>query len=222
MSYVKVGTCLFSLFAATALLWASESDELREKARAMQKESAELVRAGHVEEAEAIARKAAAMLEEAEQLEARHRDGDQHRNKEHHEAEIRELGQLLDKLRHTERELSEAGKQEAAADARHKAERIEMELHELTHKGEHDHGPREVAQRLEHMHVAAEHLHKAGLHEIAEHVVEHAAATERELAEHENRHRGQEVMHELMQQLKEMREEIGQLRKEVKELRERR
>ena len=68
MTYIKLGATIFAFLALTAFVWASESDELREKAKAMQREAAELAEHGHKEEATNLKRKAMAMLEEAEHL----------------------------------------------------------------------------------------------------------------------------------------------------------
>lgn len=216
MSYIKSGAIALSLFTVTAFVWASESDEIREKARAMQREAAELAERGHGEEAENLERKAVAMLEEAEHLK-RHRP-------DHPEAEIREMQERLEMLRMEERELEEVGgKKERIADVRHEAERIERELRGLSrgeHR-EHDDSPDSIARRLEHMRIAVEHLHHAGLHDIAEHVAERAEATERERHERHRHHEG-DVMHEVMKQLDEIRREVGRLRNEVSELREKR
>ncbi len=51
MSCVKLGAIVFSLFAVTAFVRASESDEIREKAQSVQREAAELAEQGHKEEA---------------------------------------------------------------------------------------------------------------------------------------------------------------------------
>ncbi len=48
MTHVKI----VAFFAVTAFVWASESDEIRAKAKAMQREAAELAERGHGEEAE--------------------------------------------------------------------------------------------------------------------------------------------------------------------------
>jgi hypothetical protein len=216
MSYIKSGAIVLSLFTVTAFVWASESDEIREKARAMQREAAELAERGHGEEAENLERKAAAMLEEAEHL-------DRHRP-DHPEDGIREMQERLEMLRIEERELEEiGGKKERLADVRHEAEKIERELRELSHgeHREHDDSPDSIARRLEHMRIAVEHLHHAGLHEIAEHVAERAEATEPERHERHRHHEG-DVMHEVMEQLDEIRREVGRLRTEVSELREER
>ena len=69
MRYLKLGVTFFAFLAITAFVWASESDELREKAKAMQREAAELAERGHREEAANLKRKAMEMLEEAERLE---------------------------------------------------------------------------------------------------------------------------------------------------------
>jgi methyl-accepting chemotaxis protein len=108
---------------------------------------------------------------------------------------------------------------ERLADVRREAERVQMELRELTHQPHHEHAAPhdEIAGRLEHMRIAVEHLNHAGLHDVAEHVAQRAAAAERELHEHQS-HRGQDVMHEIMQQLDELRHEVGQLRNAVNEL----
>ncbi len=156
------------------------------------------------------------MLEEAEHLERHHPD--------HREAEIREMQERLEMLRHEERELKEiGGKEERLVDVRHEAERIERELHELSRGRHHEEaGPHdEIVRRLEHMRVAVEHLHHAGLHDIAEHVAERAEATERELHEH-HRHHDDDPIHAIMKQLDEIRHEVGRLRDEVNELREKR
>ncbi len=57
MSYIKLGAIALSLFAVTAFVWASESDEIREKAKAMQREAAELAERGHGEEAGTLSAK---------------------------------------------------------------------------------------------------------------------------------------------------------------------
>ena len=69
MSRLNVLFLSFTLVTLAGVLWASEADELREKARAMQRESAELVERGNREEAENLERKAIDMLEKAEKLE---------------------------------------------------------------------------------------------------------------------------------------------------------
>ena len=212
MTHIKLGTLVFAFLAVTAFVWASESDELREKAKAMQREAAELAEHGHKEEATNLKRKAMAMLEEAERL--------QHGRLEERHPEIMKLRLHLEKLRQEEKQLEEkAGARERLADVRTEAWRIVRKLRELSHGPEHPHD--DVARRLEHMRIAVEHLNHAGLHDVAEHVAERAEAAERELHERQ-KHHGGDVMHEIMKQLDELRHEVGRLRDEVNELRKKR
>ena len=126
MSYLKLGATLFVFLAVAAFVWASESDELREKAEAVQREAAQLAERGHQEEAANLKRKAMEMLEEAERLE--------HHRPDQREAEIRRMHRLLEKLRLEERELAgHDGNRERLEDVRREAQRVEMELRELSH-----------------------------------------------------------------------------------------
>lgn len=221
MRSFTIGGAILATLTLAAIVWATESDELRERAQAMRREADELAERGHGEEAERLEREALAMLEEAEKLESR---GPQR-------AQIRELEMRLDQLRQEEAELREpGGSDEKLADVRQEAERLERMLHELTHRDDpgHPQSHREAAERLDHMRAAIEHLRHAGLPDVAEHVAHRAEAMERELHErrdegHEGRrHRDpHEPLHEVLQQLEEVRKEVGRLRDEVNELRER-
>ena len=157
MSHIKIGATIFAFLAVTAFVWASESDEIREKAKAMQREAAELAEHGHKEEAANLKRRAIAMLEEAERL--------QHHRPDQRQAEIMELKELLEKLRQEEKKLGEiAGEKERLADVRGKAKQVEMELRELSRQPHHEHdaAPQdEIARRLEHMRIAVDHLNQA-------------------------------------------------------------
>ena len=216
MSYIRIGTLACSLFAVTAVALAAEPDELRERARAMQREVAEHAERGREAEAEKLERRSFEMLEEAER---RMRPTPEHRNPEIRERKER-LKQLEIEAKHWTRI---GGKEERLADIRHEAERIERELHEIAHDGHHEEADshQEAARRLEHMRAAMEHLHHAGLNEIAEHVRKQAEATQHEMHEHE-RHHNDDPFHEIMRQLDEMRHEFGRLRQEVNELKRRR
>jgi hypothetical protein len=219
MSYIKLGALLFSMFAVTAFVGASESDELREKAEAVQREAAELAEQGHNDEAANLKRKAMDMLEKAERLE--------HDRLDQRHPQIMKLNRFLERLRQEEKNLEEvgpaAGVEEGLAAIRRAAEEVETKLRALSQGPPREHrAPEEdIARRLEHMRIAVEHLNQAGLQDIAEHVAQRAEATERELHER-HRQQGGDVMHEVMKQLDEMRHEIGRLRDEVNELREKR
>ena len=215
MSFIKFGMLACSLFAFTAVALAAEPDELRERARAMQREAAELTERGHEAEAEKLQRQSRLLFEEAERR--------MHVQEEQRHTEMRDRQERLERLRLEAGDLARAnGNKERLTEVRHEAERIERELHDLSEGGHRDEvDPRqEMARRLEHMRAAIEHLDQAGLHDIAEHVTERAEATEREMHEHE-RHHGGDPIQEIMKQLDEMRHEFGRLRDEVNELRRR-
>ena len=216
MSPIKLASLVFSmlLFAATA--FASESDEIREQAKAMQREAAELAKHGRHEEAEDLKRQALAMLEEAEHI---HR----HRH-DRRKTEMMEMKELLKELRHEEKKIAALpGEEERLADIRKEAEHVQRELRELSGHPHHEHDvtQHEIGRRLEHMRIAVDHLHEAGLPDIANHVAERAEATERELHQHHERHGG-DVMHQIMKQLDELRHDVRRLRDEVDELRRKR
>jgi len=215
MSYTRIGATIFATLALAAFVWASESDELWEKAKAMQREAAELTERGHGEEAENLERRVLTMLEEAEHLE-RHRP-------DQREVEIRKMQESLEMLRLQESELRKiGGKEDRLADVRREADGIERRLDKVSHNERHEQRrPQdEIAGRLEHMRVAVEHLRHAGLHDIAEHVAVRAEATEREFHEH-HRHHDDNPIHAIMKQLDEIQHEVGRLRDEVSELKER-
>ncbi len=216
MIFIKLGATIFAFLALTSFVWASESDELREKAKAMQREAAELAKEGHKDEAINLKRRAVTMFEDAMRLQQGHM-GQRH-------PEIMKLKQWLEKLRQEEKLLlDEAGAGERLADVRREAKQIEAELGHLSQRPQHEQAaPHEdISRRLEHMRIAVEHLNHAGMHDVAEHVTQRAEATERELHEHQKR-KGGDVMHEIMKQLDELRHDVGRLRNEVSELREKR
>ncbi|MBI2480391.1 MAG: hypothetical protein HYV60_17670 [Planctomycetia bacterium] len=213
MTRIKLGTIVFAFLAVTAFVWASESDELREKAKMMQREAADLAEHGHKAEATNLKHKAMAMLEEAERL--------QHAQLGQQHPEIMKLKQWLEKLRQEEKLLgdkAEAG--ERLADVRREAEQVEAKLRAVSQGPHRDQAPphEDIARRLKHMRIAADHLNQAGLHDVAEHVAQRAEAAERELHEQHRHHEGDPI-HEIMKQLDGLRHEVGRLRDEVNELR---
>ena len=128
MSCITPGAIALSLLTVTAFVWASESDEIRAKARTMQREAAELTERGHGEEAENLERTAMALLKEAEHPE-RHRP-------DHREAEIKEMQERLEMLQLEARILEGVGeKEERLVDVRREAERIERELRRAFSRG---------------------------------------------------------------------------------------
>ncbi|MEZ6089827.1 MAG: hypothetical protein R3C05_17725 [Pirellulaceae bacterium] len=175
MSFIRtIGT--ICILATAALVWASEADQLREKANAMKREAAQLADRGHRQEAENLQRRALSLFEEADRLEHR-------------------------------------------VDVEHDAEFMEHEPHRLPHARHRENEPdrQRLAERLEHMRIAVEHLHQAGLNEIAEHVAQQAAATERELDALRPQHQ-RDAIHEVMKQIDEIRREVHRLAAEVNRL----
>jgi len=276
------------LNAATSLLADERPDRERiiQEARQLQEEAEQLERNGHGEEAEKLQRRAAEMMERAEdiarenseqresarrdqelrelqeQLERHHREvaeaadrlGPEHpevaelRERAQHlareireretprgprpeqrEREIDEIHEHLRRMRQHHEELSQTFGPDhpERRELRQEIEQAERRLQELTAERSHHPEAEEIAGRIEHMHIAADNLRAAGLHDIAEHVMQRAAETERELhGRHEPRPQHDapphEPMHELLRQLEEIRHELGRLRNEVNELRERR
>ncbi len=213
MRHIKLGTLICAFLAVTTFAWASESDEIVEKARAMLREAAELAELGHKEEAAHLKRKAMAMLQESERV--------QHSRLDERHREKVKLMEWLEKLRQEEKLLSEkTGAGERLAHVRREVEMIEDKLRRVSDEPKHEHStpPEDIARRLEHMHIAVEHLNHAGLNDVAEHVALRAKAAQRELHEH-RQEQVADVMPEIMKQLDDLRHEVGRLRDEVNELR---
>lgn len=212
MSHFKISAILFASLTLAACVGASEVDELRGRARAMQRRAAELAEHGNREEAEIFERKSVAMLEEAEHSE--------HRQPDHRDLEIVKMKERLEMLRMNERKLeATSGNEDRLVDVRREAEKVERELKEMSHhpSREQPDPHEEIARKLEHMRIAVEHLHHAGLHDVAESVAERAHATERELHEQHRQNDGTPI-HEIMNQLDEIRHEVARLRGEMNEL----
>jgi len=218
MSRIKLGTIVLACLAVTAFVWASEPDELREKAQAIQREAAELAQQGHQQEAINLKRKALAMMEEAANLE--------HARLDHDHPEIAKLQYWIERIREEEAllvEKVEAENVEAEKqldDLRRKAAAMEDKLRHLVAESEREKAaPREdIARRLEHLRIAVEHLNQAGLPDVAEQIARQAEAAERELHERHRREEG-DVLHAILKQLDELRKDTALLRDAVNQLR---
>ena len=211
MTYPRATLTIFSFFVFVTIGIASESDELREKAREIERKAAELAESGQGEKAEHFEREAAELYKKAD-----------YHEREHHERKIMELKERLEKLQMEERELQEHGTEdEHLDDLRHEIERVKSHLHEMVHTHRDDHrGPDgDIERRLKHMRAAAEHLHHAGLHDVSNHVIQRIHAVERELHHHRDHHEDNPI-HAIMRQLEEMRHEMSRLREELNDLRE--
>ena len=238
-TYLSVSLLLLSSYT----LFASEAEELWDKANAMKREAAELAERGHMEEAKKLGKEAAILFKKVEAIKKDQKDPRWNEiegiKKRMHQLMIeeKEIGDRDDakpRLREIrgEREELERFIHEIMADIkRSEGKHPEKPHHEQPHHpehadgAEHTDGPHrhheEMMHRLENMRIAVDHLHQAGLHDVAEHVAQRAEATERELHEH-HRHHGGDLTDAIMKQLDEIRREVRRLRDEVNELKERR
>ncbi len=216
---------------AASVTFASEADELREKAQAMKRQAVELKEQGRVKAAEDLARKAAELAEAAERLDGK-------RPKVSGE-EIEKLHGHLKDLLDKERRMKEARAPERdLAEIRERIVKTERELDGLRGafkrqvEGRKGPGPHpemmakleEVGRRIKHLRIAAENLHAAGAADLANQIMEKAEAMEREAREakmrmtEEARHRGGPEMGGIPAQIDELRREVARLREEMKEL----
>jgi len=166
MFYLKSGAIALSLFTVTAFVWASESDEIREKARAMQREAAELAERGQRQEAENLERQAVAILQEASDSkrhlpnhsEAEIREMQERRGLSHRQPSRREnlehgdspdgIARRLDHMRISVEHLRHAGLHDIADHVAERAEATERELHKR-HRHHGDDGMHEVMKQLD-------------------------------------------------------------------------
>jgi len=204
-TYLSVSLLLLSSYT----LFASEAEELWDKANAMKREAAELAERGHMEEAKKLGKEAAILFKKVEAIKKDQKDPRWNEiegiKKRMHQLMIeeKEIGDRDDakpRLREIrgEREELERFIHEIMADIkRSEGKHPEQPHHEQPHHpehadgAEHTDGPHrhheeirhheEMMHRLENMRIAVDHLHQAGLHDVAEHVAQRAEATEKEL-----------------------------------------
>lgn len=211
---LRMLVAIFATHVVAAGLWASEGDELRDRARAVQREAAELAAGGHKEEAENLERKSITMFEEAERSEHSQRSDRKTAMRERQE----QLKMLLKEAKAIE---AEGGQPERLNDVRSEIKKLEHQLQALDREPGHpkDRPSAEIARRLEHMVNAIEHLKHAGLADVAAHVAERAEAAERELHAG-TRHHEREPMEQIMRQLEEFRHEMSRLRADIDEIKQ--
>ncbi|MFM9964799.1 MAG: hypothetical protein ACKV2Q_26630 [Planctomycetaceae bacterium] len=173
---------------ATAV-WSSEADELRAKAKAVQKEADQLAKEGRREEADKRYRAVKELLQTAEKHEQK--------PSKSADSKIDELHQHLKALAEKENALKESKNEEGLAELRKHRAAIEHQLAEL--KGHHGskeglkHGGKQptksksfdgledAARRLKHIHIAIENLHAAGLDDVAKELAKRAEAMQHEI-----------------------------------------
>lgn len=233
---------LFGLCATS--VWSDEADELREKAKAVQHEAAQLAKQGHQDEADKLLREAKELLQAAQKHDTKEskphtRKGETAPNADMaHKGEIQELEQRLKEFAVKEQALKEAGnKADLSALQKHRT-KIENELQRLRADLKHQpvahdpdakpdakqkHGARpeveEAARRIKHLRVASENLHAAGRHELAEELAKQAEAMERELHQAHESSAKQKPQHEISKTPDKHAAPLDELRRDVQQLR---
>lgn len=170
----------------TGWTWASEADELRAKAKAVQREAEQLAKEGRKEEAEKHFREAKELLTAASKHDAK--------SSKSSDRDIDELHERLKAISEKEAHAKEAKNKEALAELQKHREAVERELAEhrkqVKHKpgskpdGKHPPEPepmQEVGRRLKHLHAAIDNLNAAGMYDLAEELAKKAEHMQREL-----------------------------------------
>jgi hypothetical protein len=235
MRTISKALILALLLGGATALRASEADELRDKARAIQKEAAALAERGGTEAAERLERQARELIREAERRELQAK-------REAPRPEIeREIGHLKERLQDLllkQKKLVEAKAPEPErAEVREQIAGTERELNALRQRLDRGGEPRpefeaqarkieEAARRIHHIRVAAENLKVAGVHDLAMKLTEQAEKMEREVGEAKERlvremdrpggpdHRDAEIR-ELRWQNERLQAEIRELRQKL-------
>ena len=168
------------VFFVTAPVWSSEADDLRAKAKAVQREAETLAKEGRKEEAEKLGRVVKELLQTAEK-----QDG---KSSTPAHSEVGHLQQRLKTLEEKGRALKESKNEKGLAELqKHRAD-VERELAEHRERmaGTKQTGKRlpkaeeETGLRIKHIRVAVENLNAAGLHDAAEELAKKADSMERE------------------------------------------
>jgi len=217
-----------ALLLTVAATRSSESDQVRDRAKMLQKEAAELAKAGRPGEAEKVAQKANELFKAAESLEDK-RSPTLEQNIEILQGNLKDLLDM-------ERRMKESGASEKdLIGVRQRVVHTERELDLLrrAHRRELDAGKgvgptdrpmpemmaglEEAGRRIKHLRAAAENLHAAGVDDLARNLMEKAEMMERELREAK-----MGMLKEAeRREVEDLRREIGRLRDELSEVRQR-
>lgn len=224
------------LFCCGGVLFASDSDELRERARALRKKASISAEQGNQEQAERLERESAELLEAAERMEVKARGRGEKGDRPGIDKEVHRLKERLQDLRAKEQQMRKGkAPEQELAEVHEQISGIERELKQIHahHAGHGEHPPEARAQaekleivsrRIQHLRVAAQNLKMAEEHDLAHKLMEKAEAMERDVAEARQRlaaetHKGQERRGEHgPDDVRELKEEIQRLRAEIKEL----
>lgn len=191
-AYSKV-ICGLMLFVSGGALFASEGDELRERAEAMRSKAAHLAEQGNKDQARAIEEESTKLLETAERIEAKSSGRPE---KQVGFGTVKKTLKLRDRLQdllNKERIMrDERAPDSELMKVRGEIANIERSLNKIQaqHAEKDDHRPEfraqiekleRVGQRLHHLRVAAEHLKLAEEHDLAHKLMEKAEDIERDV-----------------------------------------
>ena len=181
------------LVSSGGALFASDIDELRERAKAMQTKAALLAEQGNKEEAHEIEKESSKLLEMAERLEAKSNGRPEKEVGFGIDKETTNLKDRLQDLLNKERTMREEQAPESdLLKVRGEIADIERELHKIQsqHAKQGEHRPEfraqiekldRAGQRLHHLRVAAEHLKLAEEHDLAHKLMTKAEDIERDV-----------------------------------------
>lgn len=220
------------VFSCGGVLLASDADELRERAKAIQKKASISAKQGNHDQARQLEMESVELMEAAERLDLKAKEGAKTgiekeirhlkdrlqdlivQEKKMREAKVpeKELNAVREKIAGTERELKmiqahQAGQGKFPPEFRAQAEKLEV-----------------ASRRIQHLQVAAENLKIAEAHDLAQKVMENVEAMDRDVQEGKKRLAAEMQKSQVGEQwqnvLRELKEEIERLRSEVRELRQ--
>lgn len=230
-----LGAFLLLIVATPVRLSSGEEfrpERLRDEAELLARRAEELKAAGKTEEAERALRRAEALRLEIGRQEKGAGTELPREQRDSREGLMRELAELRSRMK----ELDEAGRDEEAADLRHRIRKIEEQLSRLGMKGLAEEGrkwsglmeaqdwPRpemriEPERRVELMRQAVECLRAAGMDEIADRVMGEIGRAEAQLRRRVEM-RGEQTLPPVVE-LERLRTEISELKKAMREMQER-
>ncbi len=187
----------FMLLTGQAL-FASDIDDLRNKAKSMQTKAAHLAEQGKMDQAQRLEKESIKLLEMAEHQEAISRERGESESGVKNDREVSRLKDRLNDLRNKERILhDENGSQSDFEKVHGEIADIERELHKI-HSRHTDrvHGQpkhlhpqhrtqmeklERVGQRVQHLRIASQHAKLAEVHELAHQLMARAEDMERDM-----------------------------------------
>jgi hypothetical protein len=187
MSSLKCGSVVTCVLCFTISAFASEQDELRQRANGMIQKAEILAQKGHVNEAEDLERGAKKLLQSAMDLERDQADRSD-----------------SDKKRQKRKDI-EAGKKKPNPD---KLPEREISLKDMGVAAN-------AVDRLKHVRIAVDNLHAAGLHELAKEAEVSAEKIEAEQRENDQQAKRKQGDNR-DEAIEELRKEIQQIRRELK------